>query len=159
MLDACQVPLNLQTIASLLRSPESIGNYRYATAFREWYFEYIAHAVETTNVAVVDTLHASTKNRRASDECDFHSRKIQIQSKLLRAIALGLTVESPSSLSDNAKLRSVLEGHLFRNRLASSVIGELSVMSQAIAWSIHDAVYSAALIRSNFPTVRSGSYQ
>src|SRR6185295_9201892 len=140
MLKARQVPIDLQTIASLLRRPESIRNHRHGGSLRERYLEHIAHSVEATRVAIIDALHTPAKNRRVRHERDLHPRQIEIQSKLLRAVALRMTVETRHFLPDNAKLRRVLELHVLRHRLARRIVRKLSIGRGATPWSIHDAI-------------------
>src|SRR6185369_8511722 len=115
MLEPRQIPIDLQTIASLLRRPESIRNHRYGTALRERDLEYIAHSTETARVAIVDTLHPSAKNRRVRNEGDFHPRQIEIEAKLLRAVTLRTAIETRHSLADNAKLRRVFKLYVLRD--------------------------------------------
>src|SRR6188474_3045433 len=155
MLEPRQIPIDLQTIASLLRRPESIRNHRYGAPLRERDLEHVAHSIETTRVTIVDTLHTSAKNRWVRNEGDFHPRQVEIEAKLLRAVTLRVAVETRHSLADKAKLRRVLELHVLRNRLLPGVVRKLSIASRAIAWSVHDAVLSATLIRIDFPTIRS----
>src|SRR5215470_9637197 len=159
MLESGQIPIDLQTIARLLRGPVSISNHRDAAAFHERYLKHIAHAVELASFSIVDALHAPAKHRRMSHERDLHSRQIEIETKLLRAVALRAAVETRRSLADETKLGRILECHLRRYGLTRGVVGQLRIRSGTIAWSKHGAVFSVTLIRTDFPALRSSSDQ
>src|SRR6185369_4459440 len=75
------------------------------------------------------------------------------------AVTLRVAIETRHSLADNAKLRRVFELYVLRDRLLRRVVRELSIACGAIARSIHNAVFSSTLIRSNFPTIGSLSDQ
>src|SRR6185503_20152947 len=157
MLEARQVPIDMQTIARLFRRPESIGDNRNSTAFRERYFKHIAHAVEAASLPIVDTLHTSAKNRRVRHQRDLHTRQIEIQPKLLRTVTLRAAVETRHFLADEAKVGRVLQSYRWRNWFTRGLVRELRVRRRTIAWSIHDAVFSATLIGCDFPAIRSRS--
>jgi len=121
--------LDLQSIARLFSGPKSIGDNGDTAAFHEWDLKHFTHASYLARLSVVDTLHASAKDRGMSYDRDLHSWKIQIQTKLLRAITFRQTIQPSHPLADESKLGWVLETHFVRHWPSSSIMREFGVTS------------------------------
>src|ERR1043166_6683343 len=104
MFNSRQIPINLQTVARLFRSPEPIGNHRNAATLRKSNFKDLTHTIKCPRIFVIDALHPSPEYGRVRDHRDLHSGKIQIESKPLRAITFWSAVETQNFLADEVEL-------------------------------------------------------
>src|ERR1051325_3355081 len=99
-----QIPIDLQTVARLLRRPESIRDYRHAAAFCERNLKYFPHSINRASILVVEALHFSAEYRWVGHHRDLHSRQIEIKSELLRSVALRSAVKTPNRFANEPKL-------------------------------------------------------
>ncbi len=76
------IPLDLQPVARLFRGPELVRDNGDASAIREGNLEHVANAFDAPGFIVDDALHARAKDRRMGHDGHFHSRQIEIQTKL-----------------------------------------------------------------------------
>ena len=104
MLNPGQVPIDLKPIARLLRRPESISDHGHAATLRQRNFEHLANALDGASVFVVEALHFAAEHRRVRNHRGLHSRKIEIEPKLLRAIAFRFAIKPPNIFADEPKL-------------------------------------------------------
>ena len=93
------------------------------------------------------------------DNRDFHFGKIQIQPKLLRAIALRSAIKPADLLADQPKFRRVLETYFFRHGFSRRVFRKFAVTRRLSPRSIDDTRFSAALIRRDMPPINCRGHQ
>ena len=100
MFDPREIPIDLQSVPRLFCRPELVGYHRDRAAFHERDFEHLTHAGDGASFLVVNGLHTSAEYGWMSYNCHLHSRKIEIESELLRPIALGPAIKPRHSLAD-----------------------------------------------------------
>ena len=154
-----EVPIDLQSVARLLRGPEPIGDNRDAAPLYQRNLKDIADAVEGPRFFVVDLRDARAKNRRVGHDCDLHSGKSQIQPEFLRAITLRAAVEPFDPPADEPKLRRVFQSHFRRHGLPSGFSRQLSVFRKLLVRTINDARFGATGFRRHPPAISRSGYQ
>src|SRR5262249_44078353 len=116
MLNRCEIPIDLEPIARLLRRPERVCDNGDAGPFADRRdLKDIDHAGNASRSLVVERSHRCAEDRRPRDQSDLHAGHIEVESELLRAVALGATVETGYPLPYETKIRRALELHGRRN--------------------------------------------
>src|SRR2546425_1962266 len=115
----------------MIRRPPRSTLFPYTTLFRsldEWNLKYLPNAFNTAGGFVIQALHPPSKHRWMRDDCRLHAGKIQVQSKLQRAVAFGTTVKPPDPFPHQAELRRILELDSGRHRLLGRVFRQFGVL-------------------------------
>src|SRR5581483_8407377 len=145
------VPLRSQAVARLLRGPEPLCHHRDSRSPDEWNLKNILHSRNCSRGIRVKVLDLRSEHGRMRHQSDLHSRNIQVEPKLLRAIAFHAAINAAHLLTSQPEIALLLKRNSLGDRLTGSGFCQLCVLCRFSIWSIDQTGFGSALCGRHVP--------
>ena len=150
------IPLDAQSRKALLGGAVMVRNHGHCRIGNDD----LAHTRHGLGLCIVDRANLAADDRADCDGRDLHSRHLDVDTELRRAIDLRGCVEPVRRSSDEAEVRGVLEWSVLRyrqgrRRASEGAIAEASAGRQML----HRPAFGAALCCRNIPRLSGGRHE